>query len=207
MALDGTSAGLRASIADWLNRGDLTAQIPDFILMAEGRLNRILRTPDMEAHATASTIAGNEFVAFPTGFIGMREFHIQGNPIVNLDQMSLGEMHREFSLSPAAKPKKYAIANNQIALGPIPDGAYVLDMFYYAKLPPLASNATNWLLTAHPDLYLYAALLQSEAFIIDDERIGLWQTAMDRIVAEIAIDSERKRWGSAPIAPAISMTR
>ena len=35
MALDGTYAGLKASVADWLNRADLTAVVPDFITLAE----------------------------------------------------------------------------------------------------------------------------------------------------------------------------
>lgn len=205
MALDGTATGLRASIGDWLDRADLTVQIPDFILMAEARLNRILRQPDMETHATASTVAGNEYIAFPPLFAGMREIHIQGMPNVILEQATLGEIHREFALTPSARPIKYAIAANQIALWPIPNGIYVLDMVYYTRLPPLAANATNWLLTAHPDLYLYAALLEAEAYLIDDGRLSTWQAAMDRCLSELNIDGERRQWGSAPLRPTMSM--
>ena len=35
---------LQASVADFLNRGDLTSVIPDFIKMTESELNRVLRT-------------------------------------------------------------------------------------------------------------------------------------------------------------------
>ena len=34
-----TFAGLKSSIADWLNRSDLTTQIPDFIALAEADFN------------------------------------------------------------------------------------------------------------------------------------------------------------------------
>ena len=40
MALDGTYAGLQASIADFLNRTDLAAAIPDFIVLAEAQMAR-----------------------------------------------------------------------------------------------------------------------------------------------------------------------
>jgi hypothetical protein len=42
MSLDGTYAGLQASVADWLNRADLTAVVPDFIAMAEAQISRRL---------------------------------------------------------------------------------------------------------------------------------------------------------------------
>ena len=40
MALDGSYDGLKASIADFLNRSDLTTAIPDFIRMAEAQMTR-----------------------------------------------------------------------------------------------------------------------------------------------------------------------
>jgi hypothetical protein len=38
-----TYAELQAAAANWLVRGDLTARIPEFITLAEARLNRVLR--------------------------------------------------------------------------------------------------------------------------------------------------------------------
>lgn len=195
---------LKASVADWLDRADLTAVIPDFILMAEARFNRTLRHPSMEVRATATTTAGSEYIALPTGFLGMREIHIQGNPTVILNQMNLGEMHRQFAVSANSKPIAFAVSGGQLALGPIPDGTYTLDMVYYQAVPALAANSTNWLLTAYPDVYLYASLLQSEGYLIDDERLPVWSAAFDRSMAEIMADVERRQYGAAPIAPRIS---
>ena len=42
MALN-TFTALKASIADYLNRDDLTAVIPDFITLAESQINREVR--------------------------------------------------------------------------------------------------------------------------------------------------------------------
>ena len=58
---------------------------------------------------------------------------------------------------------------------PTPDGAYSAILMYYAKIPTLSdSNETNWLLTHHPDIYLYGALLHSAPYLKEDERAQTW---------------------------------
>lgn len=39
---------VQAQVANWMNRDDLTAMIPDFIVLTEERMNRDLRTRQME---------------------------------------------------------------------------------------------------------------------------------------------------------------
>lgn len=68
MALDGSYAGLKASVADWLNRADLAAVVPDFISLAEGQMNRRLRVRRMVATASASISAPYE--SLPADFAG-----------------------------------------------------------------------------------------------------------------------------------------
>ena len=53
MAVD-TYTNLQAAIANFLARDDLTAQIPDFITMAEARMSRELETRSQEKRVTAS---------------------------------------------------------------------------------------------------------------------------------------------------------
>ena len=69
-----TFAGLKSSIADWLNRSDLTTQIPDFIALAEADFNAKLRIRQME-QIDAITI-DSETESVPTGFIGVRSLYI-----------------------------------------------------------------------------------------------------------------------------------
>ena len=39
-----TYAELKSAVATWINRSDLTIQIPDFISLTEANMNRTLRT-------------------------------------------------------------------------------------------------------------------------------------------------------------------
>ena len=59
-------ADLKTSIANFLARSDLTAQIPDFIQLAEARINRELETREQEKRSTATLVAGDEYISLPT---------------------------------------------------------------------------------------------------------------------------------------------
>jgi len=67
-----------------------------------------------------------------------------------------------------------------LLLAPTPDGSYTAQFWYKAGIAVLSdTNTTNWLLTNYPNLYLYAALLESAPYLRDDERILLWQGMYD----------------------------
>ena len=50
----GTYAELQTAVANWLDRGDLTDRIQEFIDLAEARINRNLRLRLMETTATGT---------------------------------------------------------------------------------------------------------------------------------------------------------
>ena len=41
---------------------------------------------------------------------------------------------------------------------------------------------TNWLLTKHPDVYLYGALLESAPYTKEDERINVWGAGLTTVI-------------------------
>ena len=63
-----TYAELQAAAANWLVRADLTARIPEFIALAEARLNRVMRARLAEAEVSLSAGAGVRTLALPAGF-------------------------------------------------------------------------------------------------------------------------------------------
>jgi hypothetical protein len=199
MAMDGTYGGLKASIADWLNRGDLTAQIPDFITLLEAQLNRTLRTRDMLVRSDASVNA--EYTALPTDYLEARNLIIFDNsqgPHV-LDVKTPEEVQIEQLNVPSGQPSMYALVGQTIELAPIPDGTYPAELLYYGQIPGLAAvaaggagaGASNWLLTKSPDLYLYGSLMQAAPYLKDDDRVQIWGSAVTSILNDMRIESER----------------
>ncbi len=78
MALS-TYSELKTSVADWLNRSDLTSAVPDFISLAEAQVERRLRTRQMIVRATATI--DSEYSAVPADFLEARSLKLQTNPI------------------------------------------------------------------------------------------------------------------------------
>ena len=64
----------------------------------------------------------------------------------------------------------------------------------YQKIPALADNATNWLLDAHPDAYLYGSLMQSAPYLQADERIGIWAGKYNQIKEQITASDEKAKF-------------
>ena len=197
MALS-TYTELKDAIADWLDRSDLTNRIPDFIALAEARLNRELRIRPMEVRSTMTTTVGQRYFNLPGGYLQMRNFQINTNPITPLEYITPEMLDRLYGSNTSGKPKAYSLIGDEIQLAPIPDSEYTIEMAFYEKFTPLGDGTSgtvtsNWLTKNAPDVLLYGALIEAEPFIKNDERIQLWLTAYKEAIDKIQKADERDR--------------
>jgi hypothetical protein len=200
VALD-TFTGLTTAVADWLNRADLTSQVPDFVRLFEAQAERNLRTREMIARATTTLDA--QYTQLPVDFLALVNVQLNGTtparPALNYAPMS--EIDRIRSEAPnGGRPTDYTIVGANLEVAPVPDTSYTIEIAYYQKLTRLSvSNQTNWLLTAHPDLYLYGTLMQAAPYLKDDARVQMWAAAMTQLYEDIRIADERATKGGHPL--------
>ena len=181
-----TYTALKASVASYLARTDLTDQIPDFITFAENRLRRELRIRQMLKSVTTSTVSGDGTVEVPADFLEIRDFVVMTNPIQPLSYSSPSALSNDPRTSEVGVPKSYTILASEFQLAPAPDGVYTLKMLYYSAPPYLtSSNTSNVFLTTAPDGLLYGALVEAEPYLMNDERIGTWSSLYDRAITNI----------------------
>jgi hypothetical protein len=173
MAL-GTYAELQAAVAAWLHRSDLAATIPDLIALAEARHARDLRLQPMLTTGPIATSAGNANAALPADWL---EFVSLTLPALSLqiDPMGANGFAQTYAATYNAAPRHYVVRGANLVLGPTPDAIYSLTATYYARPAALSVASTNWLLTAHPGLYLWGALAEAEPFVSNDPRMALWE--------------------------------
>ena len=185
---------LKAAIADWLNRSDLTDSIPDIIVLAETRHKRDFKIRRMETRVTANTVADSEFYSLPDNYVAMRNIQLNTDPKTPLEYLTPEQMDRIHAGSSKGKPKAYSIIGNNIQLRPIPDSAYQIEILYFKHFTALSdSNTTNDMLTHHPDAYLYGALVEAEPYLQNDKRIQVWSAYYDRTKNDIISSNERDR--------------
>jgi len=187
-----TYTQLKASIADWLNRTDLTTAIPDFISLAEAQMERTLRTRQMIVRANASFNV--EYGATPADFLETKSFKLTGtNPPTPLSFLTIDALDAESTkFTASGRPRFFGVVGTQFRLVPTPDSNYVTELIYYAKLSKLSSSvATNFLLDSSPDAYLYGSLLQAAPYLQDDARIQTWATLYERALNDLQVADDR----------------
>ena len=67
-----TYATLQTAVANWLDRSDLTDRIPEFIDLAEARINRALRIRLMENVKVISLVGGIKRYPLPSDYLQLR---------------------------------------------------------------------------------------------------------------------------------------
>ena len=181
-----TYSTLQTAVANWLDRDDLTARIPEFIALCEARYNRELRIRLMETTVTANTVGGTRGYTLPAGYLRARAFSLNTDPITQLEYLTPEMMNRLWAGSAKGKPLAYTIIGEQYQLGPSPDGVYTVEITYYKKFDPLSDDEpTNTMLTNNPDVYLYGSLLEASPYLQDMADIPMWMTAYKEAIKNI----------------------
>ena len=177
---------LQVAVSNYLHRSDLTDLIPDFISLAEAKLNRVLRLRFMENTTTGDAINP---AALPTGFVEM----ISIAAVSNSKTYPLTYISPENLYGDSATPCFYTIIGDSIYFEPSGTGTY--SMNYYKKFDALSSGV-NWLITNAPDVYLYATLLEAEPYLKDDKRIPVWASLLKEGISMLQASDKSDRYGS-----------
>lgn len=191
-----TYAELRTAVENWLDHTLFTARVPEFIVLFEAAANRRLRVRQQEASSALTPSLGT--VALPGDYLAWRRVTWTGAPRVELQYVHPSYLQAAYPSSPADVPRIFTIEGSTLKVRPI-DGA-ALEFDYFQKIPALSSGAdsgTNWLLAAHPDLYLFGALVEAEMFGVNDERAPVWKARRDEIFDEIEKLSNKTRGAGA----------
>jgi hypothetical protein len=174
---------LKAAVATWLNRTDLTDQIPDFITLAESRLNRDLELRRTEVETTLSVADQASTVAIPSDFVspvGLWVSETDGRRLLRyLDPVQMPEVATSGDIY------EFTITEQNIVLERPSQGAISLIFRYRQAFALSDASPTNWLLTTHPDAYLFGALVEVGPYLRDNDLLAIYsaryQAAIDAI--------------------------
>lgn len=188
-----TYAELQTSLTNWSHRADLASLLPDFIVLAEAKLNRNLRTIDMETAATLTPVSG--VCALPSDYLSSRRVYVNTSSPIEMEYLPPEQFYIKYPITVGGS-KYYTIEGETLILAD--RGAASVKLLYYQAIPALASNSTNWLLTSHPDLYLSASLAELYDYTKNTNEMAKWAEKAREIVDNVhSHDNKRKYSGSA----------
>jgi hypothetical protein len=182
-----TYAELQTQIAGFLDRTDLP--VTTFIALAEATMNRKLRHWRMEARTTSTVSA--RFVDLPSGWRETVRLSVPRRELDLIPDAEIATM-RANAEDTAGEPAYYAFTAGQIELYPTPDGDYTLEHVYLGEIAALSdSNTSNWVLEEAPDAYLYGALKHSAPYLVEDQRVAVWEGMFQQALAELQLAGKK----------------
>ncbi len=186
------------TVARWLARDDLAADIPDFIWLAECELQREVRFRLQDTTTTGTTVADQEYIEFPTDYVGGGLFRFDKDELPPIRVTSWSAVEA-FKKNATGDTRVGVVHGTRLYVGPVP-GAVAYTLFYKAGASHLSqSNPSNTILVEYPDALLYGALKHSAPFLGADERVALWNQLFTDAMRSAAQQEQRARTGHGPL--------
>ncbi len=186
-----TYAQLQAAAANWLVRSDLTARIPEFITLAEARLNRVLRTRLAEAEVALAATIGGRTIPLPVGFTEPLRVWIDRSgervelPFIEASLIGASSLRGE--------PGAWSIDGANLRFDRPCDLAYALTLRMLRSFALSEAAPTNALLSDAPDVYLFATLCEAGPFLRDGELSDAYEARLGRAIGELNAKDARSR--------------
>lgn len=200
---------LSASIGLWTKRGtSLDLLIPDFIKLAEdemynppkipGRIVKPLKLKQLEKTSTISTSTSTRFVSLPSDYYSMRNTRLDiANESAFLQYRTPQQLVR---FDVAGRPAFFTIIGTQVEFDRVSDEILTVDIQYHSKDAALTSAApTNFVLTNHPNIYLYGALAQAFLYTGDGEREADFRSKFIGAITGANQADKDGQYGPAPV--------
>lgn len=163
----------------------MTAQIPDFIALAEIRLSRDLRIAPLIAGANLVIAASGTGAALPADCVEVVSARLtNGN---ELSYVTPDTYNRTLiNANGVVTPLYYTIMGGTFYTAPAWGQGGTVAINYFRKEKALSgTNATNWYITNAPDMLLYGCLLEGAPYIKDTVNAQMWEKYYENAKARL----------------------
>lgn len=188
-----TYAELQAAMAAWLVRGDLTARIPEYIALAESKLNRELRLRQTEVDAALTGVVGARTIALPAAYTeGLTCWVLPPGANQRQELRFVDPAHITVTTI-SGLPLAWTIDGATLAFERPCDQAYAFTLRCLEKLALSDTAPTNSLLTNYPDAYLFGALAEAGPMLRDQDLLTMYEGKLDAAIQSINSKEARSR--------------
>lgn len=181
---------------------EVDSSLDVFVIMAESRINRVLKIAKQSHRLYTRSIAGQEYYALPPDYNGMRAIQFNTGAVDAEDS----KVHTLTFVTPTAMSEMqaseqsnskyyYSIVSGQIQVHPtLPHGGTIEIIHYRRMIHISKDNPTNWMSLDHPDIYLAGLLAEIESFVKNYDAASMWDAKMTRMIEELRVDNEESLW-------------
>ncbi|MBX9455855.1 MAG: hypothetical protein KL863_07420 [Rhizobium sp.] len=197
----GTLGQLKNAITSWTDQGGaLGEEMTDFVRMATDCFNYgtdtipPLRVREMIAVTSLTPVDG--VCTLPADYLQYRRVVQEASIRRELQYITPSASDQHYPDRAGGPACDFTIVGNSLYMFPV--GSQDIELTYYQKIPQLTSETgTNWLLTAHPTLYLHAGILQVGFYRRNDELISRSLAVMASYMAGLRSSDQRSEFARA----------
>jgi hypothetical protein len=186
-----TYGTLKAAVANWMKpatslpAAETTDRIPEYIQSSRAELQRILVQAKFRKldNITTSLAVTSGAASIPSGFQGVRSMRQNAGNYGRITYQPIDRIE-SFNYAETGEPMHYDRVGDQLIFWPAI--TTTVRMRWTGSLTTLSADGdTDWLVTGHPDLSLYAALLEADLRLDLGEMRAQWQGAYERKLAQL----------------------
>lgn len=171
-------SGFKQAIIDHMALGasDIPqSNLSDLVTIAENKVQKQLRVREMET-SLAATLGATGTCSVPTDLLELKFSYMDTSPVRKLERKTAEWIYEKYPNRSASGTEFFvAREGSSFIFGERGTSGRVMKGSYYAK-PTAMSSTINSVFSAYPEVYLFAALSESEPFIGRDSRIPLWES-------------------------------
>ena len=174
----------------------------DIVLdLAESRIRRVLR----DRTIGPVTFMLSEGALLPDDCGELRTVRYVGLPStypISVTSPTSVAVRRGMRTGVSVLPELIAVVQRRVQVAPVLSEPVPVELTYYQTVPPLVEDTdTNWLLDSNPDVYLYGMLYSFSQFLVEDERVPMWEESFKNAMKEMERARERREYAETPLEP------
>jgi hypothetical protein len=194
---------LISAVESWVDREedqDTIDRIPDFIVFAEKKVFRRLRSRLNEAKADfpEDTAAG---ILLPQDFKEVKYLLWDGFLLERKSDQWFFEHEPTSGNTPPGTPKYFArTEQNLIEFWQPPDNDAPVVLYYYNQQGAISDQFIPPLYTEAPELYLFGALIEALPFLKKPEHEQLWKDKFAEVMNDLQTEADEAEYAGGTVA-------
>lgn len=196
---------------------ETVAKIPVFIKMVESKINRVLRTQEIEVVETVILFEDGDdpgsYAILPSNFSEMREatvFDEDTNEYYTMQYIT-PKVFNDLVKNPFLPVGKqytgqiiYTIKSNLLLTNATFSNGGDIKIQYYKKVTPLTeADPENEISVFYPDAYIAGIVFEISSFVKNPDAAAAWNARFDSILGELTTQNWLKKWPASSLVTII----
>jgi hypothetical protein len=168
-----------------LPAAETASRIPEYIANSRAELQRILIKAKFRKldNLTTSLAVTSGVATIPSGFQAVKSLRQNASGYERITYQPIDRIE-SFNYAETGEPRHYDRVGDTLVFWPAT--TTTVRMRWTGSLTVLSADGdTDWLITSHPDLSLYGALLEADLRLDLEEMRGKWEAAYTRKLGDM----------------------